>query len=138
MYCCGLQLPQVRGISHAPELAQACATADRSPARSTKKARVACSLRSFSATPDASMITQRGSGASVSAHAACFLLLFARVSSHGYAVTHSLHTCPQVDSRPHHHPLRQQPLRLCAVSCRKRSEGRSGCDGRMPSRSIIC
>ena len=50
-----------------PGLAQACATVLRRPARLQKKWQVACSLRSFSATPEASMMTQCGSGARVSA-----------------------------------------------------------------------
>ncbi len=53
---------------HMPGLAQAWATVARRPARLQKKWQVACSLRSFSAMLPASMITQCGSSALVSAH----------------------------------------------------------------------
>ena len=55
------------GFRGAPGLAQAWATAPRRPDRSQKKWQVACSLRSFRATLEASMMTQCGSGARVSA-----------------------------------------------------------------------
>ena len=59
-----------RGVQRgAPGLEQACATAPRRPARSQKKWQVACSLRSFRATLEASRMTQCGSGARVSARA---------------------------------------------------------------------